>query len=317
MDALRCESGLVDGVKHTWERFSAMGNGFTFELESLIFHSLTVSTCEVLGIPPDVSVYGDDIICPVEALSLLEQVFAFCGFDFNQKKTHSSRGNLIFRESCGKHYLNGVDVTPFYVDKSLADISEIILLANNIVRWSCFPSGFGRDKRLKPVWEWVVSHLPEKARNSAIPFGKDDDALIKSFDEAQPSLKYQRGPLQFYHYVDTGTWVLKDTGVLCLDSKKIEYKLTPRPLVLGYTCRTFKKVFGVHRTSDDARYLVWHYLKSFRRFTTVASTSNEGHAIESLRSLTPYIPYQEGSPKYRYKEGRRYTTVWNDCGPWI
>ena len=59
-------------------KFSSMGNSYTFELESLIFYSLAVATCSHLGIDPrDVSVYGDDVIIPANAVTLF-YVIRFC-----------------------------------------------------------------------------------------------------------------------------------------------------------------------------------------------------------------------------------------------
>jgi hypothetical protein len=317
MDTLRCETGMVDGEIFVWERFSAMGNGYTFELESLIFWALTVSTCEVLGVPPDVSVYGDDIICPVEVIPLLEQVFSFCGLDFNMKKTHMDTGPMAFRESCGKHYMGGTDVTPFYVDAVLDNDAEILLLANNIVRWAVFPGGYGRDKRLQPLWEWVVSHLSSKARKSAIPLGEDDDGLIMDFDEASPRVKYVTGPLHFVHYKDEGVWTLNDSDSTLSLARSVTRteKLRCAPMRIGYQCNTFGKVFGGRPLKDDEAYLVWHYHKSFRRFSW-GPDDDQAPWLKNLKR-DAYIRYRGSSPQYRYKEGRRYVTVWKTCGPWL
>lgn len=101
-------------VEKNWIRlskFSSMGNGFTFELESLIFWSLTEALRDCMGVAGRVSVYGDDIICPAEMVPQLNELLSWCGFTFNVKKTHSDG---LFRESCGKHYFGGFDVTPIY-----------------------------------------------------------------------------------------------------------------------------------------------------------------------------------------------------------
>lgn len=109
---LRSPEMLIGGNWISLEKFSSMGNGFTFELESLIFWALTASLSEHLGLRSSItSVYGDDIICPVEVVPDLVELFTFCGFTTNQKKTHFSG---LFRESCGKHYFGGKDVTPVY-----------------------------------------------------------------------------------------------------------------------------------------------------------------------------------------------------------
>jgi len=101
------------------EKFSSMGNAYTFELESLIFFALTAATCDFLHVSTeDVSVYGDDIICPVEAYDLLEKVLTYCGFTLNAKKSFKEGP---FRESCGADFFNGIDIRPFYLKTLISD----------------------------------------------------------------------------------------------------------------------------------------------------------------------------------------------------
>jgi len=109
--ALRSNEMLIGGKWHTLEKFSSMGNGFTFELESLIFWALTEALLQYRSEAGIVSVYGDDIICPSSLVPELIQLFTYVGFTTNAKKSHY-RG--YFRESCGKHYFGGKDVTPIY-----------------------------------------------------------------------------------------------------------------------------------------------------------------------------------------------------------
>ncbi|DAD51042.1 RNA-directed RNA polymerase [ssRNA phage SRR6960797_2] len=112
LTALRSPEMLINDVWRPLEKFSSMGNGFTFELESLLFWSLLTSLVEskqeYAGIT---SVYGDDIICPSAAVPELVELFRFVGFTTNEKKTHHTG---FFRESCGKHFFGGFDVTPVY-----------------------------------------------------------------------------------------------------------------------------------------------------------------------------------------------------------
>jgi len=108
---------------HLLEKFSSMGNGFTFELESLIFYALTYAVCVSNGISThSISVYGDDIICPVEAIEPLNNLFAACGFSINLKKSYAS-GH--FRESCGGDFFFGQNVRPFYVRDRLSNGSLV------------------------------------------------------------------------------------------------------------------------------------------------------------------------------------------------
>lgn len=113
LDDLRSPLSLMpDGTWKRLEMFSSMGNGFTFELETLIFWALSLAACKAVGCSPAlVSTYGDDVIVPDAAAHYLEGLFSFCGFELNRKKSHSDG---LFRESCGEHFFNHINVTPLY-----------------------------------------------------------------------------------------------------------------------------------------------------------------------------------------------------------
>jgi hypothetical protein len=113
------------------EKFSSMGNAYTFELESLIFYALTVATCESLHVSTeDVSVYGDDIICPVSVYDSLKEVLEYCGFTLNSDKSFASGP---FRESCGADFFLGTDIRPFYL-KTLVNDRVLFSMHNWFVR---------------------------------------------------------------------------------------------------------------------------------------------------------------------------------------
>lgn len=115
---------------YTMQKFSSMGNGFTFELESLIFYALACAVVDYLGGDRTVSVYGDDIIVPVGALDLLTETLTYCGFSLNKEKSY---GFGPFRESCGADYLHGFDIRPFYV-KTLVSERTLYTMHNWMVR---------------------------------------------------------------------------------------------------------------------------------------------------------------------------------------
>jgi len=118
---------LYNGRRYTLEKFSSMGNGFTFPLESLIFWALT---CAVCGDNDNVSVYGDDIICPSAHAATVARLLACVGFTVNEKKSYF-RGP--FRESCGRDYFRGIDIRPFY-QKELVSPRTLFMLHNFYVR---------------------------------------------------------------------------------------------------------------------------------------------------------------------------------------
>ncbi len=100
------------GREYELEKFSSMGNGYTFELESLIFWALSSACTELSGEDRDlVSVYGDDIIVPVKAVDLLMATLTWCGFNLNREKSFWTGK---FRESCGADWLDGDAVRPVF-----------------------------------------------------------------------------------------------------------------------------------------------------------------------------------------------------------
>lgn len=139
LDDLRVKSVEVDGQVYQPDMFSSMGNGFTFELETLIFWALTRSVCYFSGIKGTVMVYGDDIIAPCSVVPRLTRLFHFVGFRINKKKTFHKGP---FRESCGKHYFNGSDVSPFFIRRAITTKSDLILLLNELLDWDGRGWGF-------------------------------------------------------------------------------------------------------------------------------------------------------------------------------
>lgn len=154
------EGTLPDGSQITYEKISSMGNGYTFELETLIFYALVRAVCGKEG---TVSVYGDDLIYPSQFVGSVRKLLAFCGFETNVEKSFAAGP---FRESCGGHYFKGHDVTPFYLKQLPTSWSEIIELHNNIIAYhsNMRPSGrlikVAREcRRLIPRSFWGPSGL--------------------------------------------------------------------------------------------------------------------------------------------------------------
>jgi hypothetical protein len=142
--------GLMD-----WAKFSSMGNGYTFELESLIFYALTLSVCEYQKIDTaDVSVFGDDIIIPSTCFDRLLDTLRFSGFVLNREKSFVKGP---FRESCGGDFFQGVDVRPVYLKNKLRTRQDLIFLRNSLFLL--------KDRVLFPevvqdVVEFIDSRLP-------------------------------------------------------------------------------------------------------------------------------------------------------------
>lgn len=119
-----CRTPIVadEGYEVHLHKFSSMGNGITFPLQTLIFWALAkacVRIEETRGTVVDrrISVFGDDIIVATEAVPLLSKTLDCVGFKLNMDKSYWKGP---FRESCGKDYYFGFDVRPFYVKNVLS-----------------------------------------------------------------------------------------------------------------------------------------------------------------------------------------------------
>lgn len=133
LNDLRTKSTSIDGVSHRLHKFSAMGNGFTFELESLVFWALAWATRYSLGESGPIGVYGDDIVVSQSYAQPLVAVLECVGFSVNLEKSFLTGR---FFESCGRHFFMGFDVTPVYQKEVISDLASCIRAHNRVLRWS-------------------------------------------------------------------------------------------------------------------------------------------------------------------------------------
>lgn len=126
LENLRSEFFRFEDSWVRYHKHSSMGNGYTFELETLLFTALVKGCLQVLGIEDRFAVYGDDIVVPSAATDLLMQCLTFFGFTPNVSKTHR---DSPFRESCGADWYLGVQCTPFYFRRK-DDAVQVVVFAN-------------------------------------------------------------------------------------------------------------------------------------------------------------------------------------------
>lgn len=121
---------LPDGRTLFLNKFSSMGNGFTFPLETLIFYALAWACCE--SRKNLVNCYGDDLIVPVEYVGLVRKVLRSAGFLLNGDKSYWEGP---FRESCGGDYLKGIDIRPVYVKDRISCYDAFRIHNAFVNRW--------------------------------------------------------------------------------------------------------------------------------------------------------------------------------------
>lgn len=166
MDDLRSKKTLVDGRWVVLEKFSSMGNGFTFELETIIFAAVCATVEKQLGRPnrlgKDVFVFGDDLIVRNDVVNPVVRVLEFLGFSLNLEK--SFYDDVPFRESCGGDYFNGFAVRPYYQKNELNEPQDFIAAANGLSAMSerLALTGLGISRR---AWFSLLDCVPTRIRN--------------------------------------------------------------------------------------------------------------------------------------------------------
>jgi hypothetical protein len=133
LDDLRSKEYTLDRGEtwHKYDKFSSMGNAFTFPVETILFYA-TARACTVFsgGNLSVLRVYGDDIIVDPRAYLLLCEMLKFLGFTPNQSKSFAYGS---FRETCGSDFYSGVDLRPVYVKEIPKDDQGVYNLYNRLI----------------------------------------------------------------------------------------------------------------------------------------------------------------------------------------
>jgi hypothetical protein len=186
---------LIEGRWVRLEKFSSMGNGYTFELETAVFASIAMAACgpgHVYG--RDVYVYGDDIIVPKDkALDVLASL-KFFGLTPNMKKTFLEGP---FRESCGGDFFDGVGVRPFQLEEDPNEPQKLISFANGIRRMACQNGSSPlRWRDLRRAWFRCLDLLPAPIRRCRGPQALGDAVIHDDEDQwdkrSRNSIRYIR-----------------------------------------------------------------------------------------------------------------------------
>ena len=138
-------------------KFASMGSALCFPIESIVFLNIVflgiskvlnrrLTRKDYLSFVGRVRVYGDDIVVPVEYVhSVIECLVAF-GFKVNSDKSFWTGK---FRESCGKEYFAGADVSIVkckqLIPSSRKDVTEVESLVE--FRNHMYHSGYWRTVR--------------------------------------------------------------------------------------------------------------------------------------------------------------------------
>lgn len=128
---------------HILKKISSMGNGFTFELMSLMLNGL------VRLLDKEASVFGDDIIIKNQHAGALVHALSYVGMNINPKKTFILSD---FRESCGANYHDDYGYIESYDFLYPKSIGDCVVTCNKLARLAqIYPSFAGLYQRLVRV----------------------------------------------------------------------------------------------------------------------------------------------------------------------
>jgi hypothetical protein len=178
-----------DGTVHENEKFSSMGNGFTFELESLIFTCiLREANSSYVGDDYVCHSFGDDCVINKQNAAKAVDLLHHFGFTVNTEKTYLSG---LFRESCGGDFFDGTDVRPYFLKRSISDVQDLFIIANRIRAVPCISLlGCFSDINYRNVWDYIIRRIPKDIRLYGPPSGADSDFLRVGRDEASSSAAF-------------------------------------------------------------------------------------------------------------------------------
>lgn len=197
LDSARSHWGTLDGEVIHYQKFSSMGNGATFDLESLIFWALSSAVVELTGYNSFwVNVFGDDIVVPSGAADEVIRILELVGFLVNRQKSFTQGP---FRESCGLDYYLGFNVRSVYLKEVPVTPLDWIVIANQLRRLSHqWGDERGCDASLKTAYEFALSRVPRDLHRYRVPFGfelkgsrtngYDGVGILSNLDEAVPHL---------------------------------------------------------------------------------------------------------------------------------
>lgn len=296
MDACRSHYGVQGTQTKKWEKFSSMGNGFTFQLESLIFYATALCCAEYLHVETsDVSAYGDDVILPTVCFELFSEMMDFYGFRINRKKSHY---DSTFRESCGAHYVSGLDVKPIYLKDRLSSVLSVYRLANAIRRLAHRRNAsYGCDADFRPVFEFLLASVPLALR-LRIPETFGNGGFISSFDEATPSrARHGIEGYQVVHAVEAAKHRADDTEGYLISNL--------------WSLRRLVDLAGLRAQAAHLTYIDYKNGR-WRSHAMLKATSAliKPRQIEGRNS----VPL---SSRITIKIARSIAKQWYDLGPWV
>ena len=150
-------------------KFASMGSALTFPIEAMVFltiifigiereRSVPLSEKDIASFIGKVRVYGDDIVVPVEYVRSVITALTDFGLVVNRKKSFWTGK---FRESCGKEFFDGTDVSVVRVRRDIPTSRRHVqeLISTVSLRNQMYFSGY-----------WITARYLDEILERLIPF---------------------------------------------------------------------------------------------------------------------------------------------------
>jgi hypothetical protein len=246
---------LPDGTLYNLEKFAPMGSALCFPTQSIIFASVCIyAACRydfersrhrsfdewltpsrirsiassftgngsysTKGFQP-LAVYGDDICVDQKLTPHVTSILSRLAFTVNDSK--SFVGGQAFRESCGKYYMSGCDITPLYFrvkgvkrQTTASHVASQVQLANAAWRMG-YKNLYRTCRRLISVWgrRDGVNAIPYILPDSP-HFGLISEAPVNSHVKTRYNPDYQRDEIRVWTI--TYDWLERPSDLSLVDS---------------------------------------------------------------------------------------------------
>nr|QDH91181.1 MAG: RNA-dependent RNA polymerase [Leviviridae sp.] len=249
--------GSVGGVIRL-AKFASMGSALCFPMEAMVFttliflgiqRSLNTSLCrrDLFRYAGSVRIYGDDLIVPIDHVHTVVQTLEHFGARVGMGKSFWTGR---FRESCGKEYFNGHDVSLVRVRQAFPtqrqDVTEVESLVS--LRNQLYLSGYWETVRWldRILREMLDNHFPNTLESSSVLgrisfLGYDtqrvdpnlQSPLVRGWQvEAKPPQDHLEGAgalLKCLLKLDKDTWLRGEVPWYPSDrSKQLEHPKVPK-----------------------------------------------------------------------------------------
>jgi hypothetical protein len=194
------KADVPDHGVHTLAKFASMGSALCFPMEMLVFTTVIflgiqqelgrrLTREDLLSFRGSVRVYGDDIVVPVDFVPGVVNMLENFGFLVNLRKSFWTGK---FRESCGKEYYDGHDVSIVRVRhvfptqrRHVPEIVSIVSLRNQLFMAGMWQTTKWLDNYIERIIPFPAVGPTSSALGRLSSLGYDTQRVDKFLHEPQ------------------------------------------------------------------------------------------------------------------------------------